>query len=89
MVEQGYVIAGSPKTVIEGMQKAIEGLRVGHMMVLQQIGSMPKDLTMKNTEMFAEQVMPHLKGMWSEYEDRWWPQPLKDREVAGAASAGD
>ena len=89
MVEEGYVIAGSPKTVTEGMQKAIEGLRVGHMMVLQQIGSMPKDLTMKNTEMFAEQVMPHLKGMWSEYEDRWWPQPLKDREVAGAASAGD
>jgi hypothetical protein len=27
--------------------------------------------------------------MWSEYEDRWWPKPLEQRELAGAALAGD
>ena len=80
-VEQGYVIAGSPKTVVENLRKAVEGLRVGHLMVLLQIGSMPKDLTMKNTELFAREVMPHVKDMWDEYEDRWWPAPLKDRAV--------
>ena len=85
MVEQGYVIAGSPKTVTEGMQNAIEGLRVGHMMVLQQIGSMPKDLTMKNTEMFADQVMPHLKGMWTESEGRGGAPP----PIAGLRSAAE
>ena len=87
-VEQGYVIAGSPKTVIENLRNAVEGLRVGHLMVLLQIGSMPKDLTMKNTELFATEVMPEVKGMWDEYEDHWWPQPIEEREVAGAASAG-
>ena len=81
--DQGYIIAGSPKTVIEDLRKASEGLRVGHLMVLLQIGSMPKGLTMKNTELFASQVMPHLQDMWSEYEDHWWPQPLENRQVPG------
>lgn len=87
-VEQGYVIAGSPKTVIENLRGAVEGLRVGHLMVLLQIGSMPKDLTMKNTELFATEVYPELQGMWDEYEDHWWPQPIEEPEVAGMASAG-
>lgn len=87
-VEQGYVIAGSPSTVIKNLRNAVEGLRVGHLMVLLQIGSMPKDLTMKNTELFATEVMPEVKGMWDEYEDHWWPQPIEEREVAGVASAG-
>ena len=87
-VEEGYVIAGSPKTVVENLRKAVEGLRVGHLMVLLQIGSMPPDLTMKKTELFATQVMPHLKDMWDEYEDNWWPQPIPsdERALAGAAT---
>tara|TARA_B100000809_G_C14661912_1_gene359907 strand:- start:24 stop:539 length:516 start_codon:yes stop_codon:yes gene_type:complete len=88
-LEEGYVIAGSPETVIKNLRGAVEGLRVGHLMTLLQIGSMSKDLTMKNTEMFATLVKPHLENMWDEYEDRWWPQPLAKPEVAGSASAGD
>lgn len=82
-LEQGYVIAGSPKTVIENLTKAVNGLRVGHLMVLLQIGSMGRDLTMKNTELFATQVMPHIKDMWSEYEDHWWPEALMDKKDVG------
>jgi alkanesulfonate monooxygenase SsuD/methylene tetrahydromethanopterin reductase-like flavin-dependent oxidoreductase (luciferase family) len=88
-LEEGYVIAGSPETVIKNLRGAVEGLRVGHLMTLLQIGSMSKELTMKNTEMFATLVKPHLENMWDEYEDRWWPKPLEKREVAGSASAGD
>jgi hypothetical protein len=75
--------------VIENLRKAAEGLRVGHLMVLLQIGSMPPDLTMKNTELFATQVMPHLHNMWDEYEDNWWPQPMPsdERALAGASTA--
>ncbi len=85
-IEQGYVIAGSPDTVARNLRKAAEGLRVGHLMVLLQIGSMPRDLTMKNTELFATHVMPKVRDMWSEYEDRWWPRPLAARATAGAAA---
>ena len=87
-VEQGYVIAGSPKTVIENLRKAVEGLRVGHLMTLLQIGSMPRDLTMKNTELFATQVKPYLEDMWDEYEDRWWPQPVDLADRAEPAAVG-
>ena len=87
-VEQGYVIAGSPQTVIENLRNAVEGLRVGHLMTLLQIGSMPRDLTMKNTEMFATQVKPYLEDMWDEYEDRWWPQPVSADERAVPAPVG-
>ena len=82
-VDQGYIIAGSPKTVIENLRNAVEGLRIGHLMVLLQIGSMPRDLTMKNTELFATEVLPHVHDMWSEYEDHWWPNPIEERAVAG------
>ncbi|MDE2935490.1 MAG: LLM class flavin-dependent oxidoreductase [Chloroflexota bacterium] len=80
-VEEGYVIGGSPETVADRMREAVEGLRVGHLMVLLQIGSMPKDLTMQNTALFASEVMPKLRGMWSGYEDHWWPNPIANRAV--------
>jgi hypothetical protein len=46
---------------------------------LMQFGDMPKELALANTELFAREVMPHLKGMWSEYEDQWFPKPLAQR----------
>ena len=75
-IDNGSVIAGSPATVRDRMREAIESLRVGHMMVLCQFGDMPREITLKNTELFATEVMPHLRDLWSDYEDRWWPRPL-------------
>jgi alkanesulfonate monooxygenase SsuD/methylene tetrahydromethanopterin reductase-like flavin-dependent oxidoreductase (luciferase family) len=79
LVDGGYVIAGSPQQVIEKMSNVIEGLRIGQLMLLMQIGSMPPELVRKNTELFAREVMPHLRGFWSTYEDRWMPKPLAQR----------
>ncbi len=79
MLEQGYVIAGSPATVRDLLREAIVNLRVGQLMLLMQFGDMPKELALHNTELFAREVMPHLKGMWSEYEDHWFPKPLARR----------
>jgi alkanesulfonate monooxygenase SsuD/methylene tetrahydromethanopterin reductase-like flavin-dependent oxidoreductase (luciferase family) len=79
LVEGGYVVAGSPQQVIDKMSTVIEGLRVGQLMLLMQIGSMPPELVRKNTELFAREVMPHLRGFWSNYEDRWYPKPLAQR----------
>ena len=72
-LEQGYVIAGSPRTVREQLTDCIKSLRVGHLMVLLQIGSMPKELTLHNTALFARDVMPHVRDLWPGYKDRWWP----------------
>jgi hypothetical protein len=40
---------------------------------------MSKDTTKYNTRLFAEKVMPHVKDLFSEWEDKWWPkQTLAD-----------
>jgi len=40
----------------------VDGLRVGNLMVLLQIGSMPHELTLENIELFAKKVLPDLRG---------------------------
>lgn len=81
LVEGGNIIAGSPATVRDRLREAITGLRVGHLLLLLTFGDMPRELVQKNTELFAREVMPHLRDVWSGYEDRWWPQPLTDRSL--------
>jgi alkanesulfonate monooxygenase SsuD/methylene tetrahydromethanopterin reductase-like flavin-dependent oxidoreductase (luciferase family) len=75
-IEQGHVIAGSPETVRDQLVEAAKMLRVGHLMCLLHIGSMPKELTFKNTELFAKEVMPAVKNLWTEYPDPWWPESV-------------
>jgi alkanesulfonate monooxygenase SsuD/methylene tetrahydromethanopterin reductase-like flavin-dependent oxidoreductase (luciferase family) len=76
IVENGYVIIGSPDEVAEQLKEVATNLNVGHLMLLMQFGSMGKELAMYNTKLFAEKVMPQLTGMFAEWEDRWWPQPM-------------
>ncbi len=73
LVEQGYVVAGSPESVRQQLKDVIGTLRVGHLMVLQQFGNMPKHKVLKNTELFAREVLPSLRDIWSEWEDHWYP----------------
>lgn len=56
-----YAIVGSPNTVKEKMAHWIERLGVGNVLTLLQLGSLPADLTRKNTDLFAGEVMPFLR----------------------------
>ena len=85
-IDQGYVIAGSPKTVRERLREAMKSLNCGHLMMLQQIGSMPPELVRKSTSLFATEVMPHMRDLWSNFEDRW--SPKRDLPQADFADAG-
>jgi alkanesulfonate monooxygenase SsuD/methylene tetrahydromethanopterin reductase-like flavin-dependent oxidoreductase (luciferase family) len=76
LIDQGYIVAGSPASVREQLQEVIKGLHVGHLMCLMQFGNLPREQVLKNTELFAREVKPHLEGMWSDYEDNWWINPL-------------
>src|SRR5947208_11847894 len=76
IVERGYVIIGSPDEVVEQLTTVATDLNVGHLMKLLQFGNMGKDLAKYNTKLFAEEVMPQLTDLFSEWEDRWWPQPM-------------
>lgn len=75
-VDQGYIIAGSPQTVRERLTEVVKDIRVGHVMTLLHFGNMSREQTTKNTALYAKEVMPHMKNLWSEWEDHWSPRPL-------------
>jgi alkanesulfonate monooxygenase SsuD/methylene tetrahydromethanopterin reductase-like flavin-dependent oxidoreductase (luciferase family) len=79
IVEQGYVIVGSPDEVAERLRQVALELRVGHLMLLLQFGNMDRQLTLHNTELFAKRVMPQIQGLFDdEWEDAWWPRGIPD-----------
>jgi hypothetical protein len=77
MLEQGYVIIGSPTTVAEKLHEVATTLNVGHLMVLLQFGNMSKEVSHLNTDLFARHVIPELHGLFDDqWEDHWSPKPL-------------
>jgi len=73
IIDRGYVVAGSPATVIDRLNEMADQMNVGHVMVLCQYGNMSKETTMYNTTRFARDVIPKLKNRFSDWEDRWSP----------------
>ena len=80
LVDEGYIIAGSPATVRERLRDVVKQLNVGHVMCLLHFGNLSKEQTLRNTELYAREVMPQLKGLWSGWTDHWYPQPLREEE---------
>jgi alkanesulfonate monooxygenase SsuD/methylene tetrahydromethanopterin reductase-like flavin-dependent oxidoreductase (luciferase family) len=76
IVQNGYVIIGSPDEVAEQLREVSTQLNVGHLMLLLQYGNMSKELTRYNTRLFAEQVMPKLRDVHAGWTDHWWPRPM-------------
>jgi alkanesulfonate monooxygenase SsuD/methylene tetrahydromethanopterin reductase-like flavin-dependent oxidoreductase (luciferase family) len=76
LVDSGYLVIGTPDEVAEQIDELSTNLHVGNLMLLLQLGNMSKDLTKYNTRLFAEQVMPKLRGKFAEWEHRWWPRPM-------------
>lgn len=61
-VEEGvYAVVGSPETVLEKLTENIQRLGVGNLLGLFQLGTLPADLTRRNLELFATEVMPKLR----------------------------
>ena len=83
LVEGGFVIVGSPDTVIEKYAEMADEYRIGMVMSAGgHIGSMPHWLVLKNMQLMAEEVIPHFrdpdgKPFWAK-EER--PVPLTATE---------
>ncbi|MEQ9642182.1 MAG: LLM class flavin-dependent oxidoreductase [Alphaproteobacteria bacterium] len=81
IVDQGYIIVGSPDEVADQLRQVATEMNVGNLMMLLQFGSMSRELTMYNTSLFAEKVMPQLTDLFDdEWENHWWPTPLPAEE---------
>ncbi len=82
MIDQGFLIAGSPDSVCEQMERVSRTLKVGHMVCLLHFGDMPNEVCRYSTELFAKRVMPRIRPLWNEYEDHWSPKPMPRAERA-------
>lgn len=92
-VDKRVIIAGTADEVADQIEDVMRTGRAGHLNVLLQVGSMPKELTFDQIERFSE-ILPRLRPMWEgEYENRWWPARLRGprsdaREPVGADAVG-
>ena len=89
LIDSGYVIAGSPDTVVNQMRELIQGLHVGNIFCLIHIGNMPEDKCRRSMELFAREVMPKLRNEWPEHadDDRFWIHPVAQQAKRAAAPA--
>lgn len=62
LVNDGYVIVGSPDTVIEKLAYYTERLGAGVMVSGAQWGDMPEEKVRRNMHLFATRVMPHFRS---------------------------
>jgi alkanesulfonate monooxygenase SsuD/methylene tetrahydromethanopterin reductase-like flavin-dependent oxidoreductase (luciferase family) len=86
IVDNGYLIIGSPDEVTEQIRELATTLNVGQLMLLMQFGNLPTEIVKYNTRLFAEKVIPKLRSLFSEWENRWWPKPLERRQRATAST---
>lgn len=74
IIENGYILIGTPEKIAEKLREISIKLNVGHLMVISQFGNMSQELAQYNLEMFAKKVIPLIKDIFEdEWEDHWWP----------------
>jgi alkanesulfonate monooxygenase SsuD/methylene tetrahydromethanopterin reductase-like flavin-dependent oxidoreductase (luciferase family) len=61
LMESGTVVAGSPRTVREQIERLRDLTGLNNVVTMLQFGVLPDDLARRNMEMFAFEVMPHLR----------------------------
>jgi alkanesulfonate monooxygenase SsuD/methylene tetrahydromethanopterin reductase-like flavin-dependent oxidoreductase (luciferase family) len=83
--ELGYIIAGSPERVEQRVRELATDLRLGQLITCMHLGDLPEETAVMNTELFGTKVIPKLRDLWSEYEDRWTPK-ISQAKVAEFAA---
>jgi alkanesulfonate monooxygenase SsuD/methylene tetrahydromethanopterin reductase-like flavin-dependent oxidoreductase (luciferase family) len=61
LIESGTVVVGSPRTVRDQLSRLRDATGATNLVTMLQFGVLPDDLTKRNMEMFASEVMPHLR----------------------------
>jgi alkanesulfonate monooxygenase SsuD/methylene tetrahydromethanopterin reductase-like flavin-dependent oxidoreductase (luciferase family) len=62
-LELGLFVCGSPRTVVKALESYWKEMRFGNLLVMCQFATLPADLTRRNMELFAHEVMPALRSL--------------------------
>ena len=80
MVDEGFVVIGSPDEVADKLKEIATSQNVGNLLLMTQFGNMRSDLARYNIEMIAKRVKPQIENIFAnDWEHRWWPKPLEER----------
>jgi hypothetical protein len=89
-VNDEMIIAGGPETVRDRLIDLSKRLRVGNLMLVMQLGSMPPELTKKSIDLFTSKVLPQLRGVWGdEWENHWWPERCRATPAVKSVERAD
>jgi alkanesulfonate monooxygenase SsuD/methylene tetrahydromethanopterin reductase-like flavin-dependent oxidoreductase (luciferase family) len=61
--EKGIVMVGSPETMIRRIRTLYERCGIGHLLMMNQAGSMPDDQVRRSLELFAREVYPAIRDL--------------------------
>lgn len=80
--ELGYIIAGTPERVEQRVRALCTDLRIGQLITCMHVGNLPEDVAAKNNHLVGTQVIPKLRDVWADEEDRWTPKVSQERVAA-------
>jgi alkanesulfonate monooxygenase SsuD/methylene tetrahydromethanopterin reductase-like flavin-dependent oxidoreductase (luciferase family) len=83
--ELGFIIAGTPERVEQRVRAMCEELRVGHLITALHMGDLDEETATMNNHLFGTQVMPRLRDIFEDEEDRWTPPVSQERVAAVSA----
>lgn len=84
--ELGYIIAGTPERVEQRVRELATDLRIGQLITCMHVGNLPEEVALHNNELFGTKVIPRLRDLWADLEDRWTPK-ASQQQVARRSSA--
>jgi alkanesulfonate monooxygenase SsuD/methylene tetrahydromethanopterin reductase-like flavin-dependent oxidoreductase (luciferase family) len=61
LMESGTVVVGSPRTVRDELARLRDATGANNLVTMLQFGVLSDELTRRNMELFAAEVMPHLR----------------------------
>jgi alkanesulfonate monooxygenase SsuD/methylene tetrahydromethanopterin reductase-like flavin-dependent oxidoreductase (luciferase family) len=84
--ELGYIIAGTPDRVEQRVRELVTELRLGQLITCMHLGNLPEEVAAQNNELFGTKVIPKLRDIWADEEDRWTPKVSQERVAARFAA---
>ena len=64
-MEMGMIVCGSPATVRQRLEMHWQAMKFDNLLTMMHFGSLPADLTRRNMELFAQEVLPALQALKS------------------------
>lgn len=83
LIDAQCAIVGSVETVAQQLIDLVKDFRIGSLLLMTQMGSMPTPLVKKSMTLIAEGVIPRLREAWKDngfeaegWKHEWWPTGL-------------